>query len=102
MDNLCEYHGLLVDFWFYELDGVKYCPAELWVTLEGKPLGRAEYPETADPNKETYRARYQKWANDLGPIEYDKIVISQGGKPWKEYLRESGISRQKMASDQVK
>ena len=45
----------------------------------------ASYPEIADPNKETYRARYQKWATDLGPEECDRIVISQGGKAWKDY-----------------
>lgn len=86
-DNLCEYHALLIDFWFYELDGVKYCPAELTFSMMGDPAP-AMYPETADPDKGTYRARYQKWANDLGPEECDRIVIDQGGKAWKDYLKD--------------
>lgn len=85
MDNLCEYHGLLINYWFYELDGAKYCPAELTFTMLGDP-SPAINPETADPNKETYRARYQKWATDLGPEKCDQIVINQGGKAWKEYI----------------
>lgn len=85
VENLCEYHGLLIDYWFYELDGVQYCPAELTFTLTGEPA-EATYPETADPDKETYRARYQAWARGLGPDECDRIVVSQGGKPWKAYF----------------
>lgn len=74
-DNLCEYHLVLVNYWFYELGGVKYAP--VWFDLSGKRIPPA-YPETADPDIETYRARYQKWANDLGKAECDKIAARQG------------------------
>lgn len=85
-EGTCEYHSLLVGYWFWELDGHKFTPAELTFTMLGDPAP-ASHPETADPNKETYRARYQKWANELGREECDRIVISQGGKAWQEYLR---------------
>jgi hypothetical protein len=86
-DNCCEYHLLLVDFWFYELDGVKYLPAELTFTMEGKRLTTAIYPETADPDAKTYRARYQEWAADLGQDGRDEVVIGEGGMAWAEFVK---------------
>lgn len=85
-DNCCEYHSILVTFWFYELDGVHYCPAELTFTMTGEPRD-AIYPETADPDAATYRARYQKWASDLGQAGRDKIVIDGGGMTWNEFVK---------------
>jgi len=94
----CLYHAVLVDFWFYELGGVKYCPAELTFTLSGS--GRvgghapAPYPETADPDAATYRARYQKWAEDLGQEGRDTIVVSSGGKPWHVFVANNGKDKE--------
>ena len=85
-DNCCKYHNLLINYWFYELDGAKYTPAELTFTMTCQPAG-ALYPETADPDAATYRARYQTWAKTIGSVECDRIVVEQGGKPWKDYFK---------------
>lgn len=87
-DNLCEYHLLLVDFWFYELGGVKYTPAKLTFTMDGKQCNEPMYPETADQDIATYRDRYQRWAAGLGQEGRDKIVIDGGGKTWDDYIKD--------------
>jgi hypothetical protein len=92
-DNLCIYHAVLVDFWFYELGGVKFHPAEGTFHLNGGKIGEpcgAPYPETADPDMATYRARYQAWARRLGQKKRDAIVVEGGGKPWAVFVANKG------------
>lgn len=93
-DNCCLYHAVLVDFWFFELGGVKFHPAEGTFTINGGGrIGEpapAPYPETADPDLATYRARYQEWAEDLGQEGRDNIVVANGGKPWAVFVANNG------------
>lgn len=92
--NTCLYHAILVDHWFYELGGVKFHPAEGTFTLNGDGrIGEqcgAPYPETADPDLATYRARYQAWARRLGQKGRDRIVVANGGKPWHVFVANNG------------
>src|SRR5271157_5599565 len=61
-DNLCCYHRMLIDYWFFEVDNCVHAPV-----IFDAFTGRREIPPPgADPDLATYRARYQKWANDLG------------------------------------
>jgi hypothetical protein len=78
-DTLCCYHRMLIDFWFYEKDGWKYAP-----DARDMQTGEIVRQPEADPDKATYRARWYKWANDLGQKERDRIVsyMAQSGCNW--------------------
>lgn len=63
-DTLCPYHRLLVDFWFYELDGSNFHP-DL-------------HSPKSDPDIESYRKRYNTWIDSLSEKEKDNIVCNMG------------------------
>lgn len=68
--HLCDYHYTLFCYWFYEEGGAKYAP-------ESRDLftGKRIPPERgADSDYASYRARYTKWAVDLGKEKCDQIA----------------------------
>jgi len=100
--NCCLYHAILVDYWFYELGGVKHAPAELSFTMTGA-RALAPYPQTADPDAATYRARYQKWAEEIGQEERDRIVADLGGgEPWDVFVARGGKMKDEKGEEATK
>lgn len=72
---LCEEHQLMMLYWFYEEDGVKYCP-DTWDFPSGKKLPK---PKGSDRDMTAYRKRYCDWIAALSPEQYLVILKQQIG-----------------------
>lgn len=72
---LCDEHRLVVEWWFYEKDGYKYCP-DVWSMDTGL---KEPKPEGSDENMAVYRKRYCDWIASLSPKEYLSILKHQIG-----------------------
>ena len=71
---LCHEHQLLMEYWFYEKSGYRYCP-DIW-DMNGKKLPK---PKGSDKNMELYRQRYCDWIASLSQNKYIKILKHQIG-----------------------
>lgn len=70
---LCLEHQMLMEYWFYEEDGAKYCP-----DVRDFPSGK-KLPKTkgSDKDMSAYRKRYCDWIGSLSTEEYMNILLHQ-------------------------
>lgn len=72
---LCAEHDLLVEFWFYEKEGFRYCPEGVDMDT-GQPI---PHTEGMDVDMAAYRKRYCDWIAALSPEAYLGILKHQIG-----------------------
>ena len=74
-DVLCEEHWSMVEWWFYEKEGFRYCP-DAWSMETGK---KEPKPEGSDADMTAYRKRYCDWMAGLSHDAYLHILKHQIG-----------------------
>ena len=72
---LCKEHEMVMLYWFYEENGVSYCP-DVWSFPDGKKLRKLK---GSDATMIAYRKRYCDWIAALTPQQYIDILKIQIG-----------------------